>query len=61
MNAIGFGASLPTGDGDRRRIDNVTFNLIGLEQAMYPKAVQTSFLNDNDFHRPFNRSLGACS
>jgi hypothetical protein len=54
-------ASTPSGHGDRRRVGNVAFNPVRLQQTVHPEAVQPSFLYDYDFDRRSGHqlSLGA--
>src|SRR5499427_5333163 len=45
VDRIGLGAPVASGHSNRRRIDDVALNAIGLEQAMSPETIEPDFLD----------------
>jgi hypothetical protein len=48
-----------SGHGNRRRIDDVALDAVGLEQAMNPKTIESNFLDRHNLNRRCNALLGS--
>src|SRR6202030_4294106 len=45
VDRIRLGAPVASGHGNRRRVDDVALDAVGLEQAMNPKTIESNFLD----------------
>ena len=51
VDAVGLCPPAPARGRNRRRIDDVAFDPFILQHAVYPKTIQSRFLNDDDRER----------
>src|SRR4029077_5923116 len=54
VHPVGLSSPAPTRRRDRSGIDNVAFDPFALQNPVNPEAVQSRFLNDNDWERSFS-------
>src|SRR5215831_2181096 len=59
IDRIGFGAPVTSRHGNRRRINDVALDAIGLEQAMNPETIEPDFVDGDNLDRPSNALLGS--
>src|SRR5438270_14042572 len=59
VDRIGLGAAVPSRHSNRRRIDDVALNTIGLEQAMNPETIEPDFLDRHNLDRRRHALLGS--
>jgi len=48
VEPVGLGAAAAAGGGDRRRVDDVAFDALALQQAVQPEAVEAGLLDRDD-------------
>jgi hypothetical protein len=58
VDSIGLGAPVASRHGNRRRIDNVALNAVGLEQAMNPETIEPDFLDRHNLDGRCHALLG---
>jgi hypothetical protein len=58
IDRISFGAPVTSRHGNRRRINDVALDAVGLEQAMKPETIEPDFVDRNNFDRCSNALLG---
>ena len=56
VDPVGLSSPAPTRRRDRSGIDNVAFDPFALQNTVNPEAVQSGFLNDDDWERSFTWS-----
>src|SRR6202040_3276127 len=61
VDRIRLGAPVASGHGNRRRIDDVALDAVGLEQAMNPETIEADFVDHDNLDRRCNALLGSCS
>jgi hypothetical protein len=59
VDRIGLGASVASRHSNRRRIDDMAFNAVGLEQAMNPETIEPDLLDRYNLDRRCGASLGS--
>ena len=60
VDRIRLGAPVASRHGNRRRIDDVALDAVGLEQAMNPETIEPDFVDRHHFDRRCNALLGSC-
>src|SRR6267154_2295388 len=53
-------APVTSGHGNRRGIDDVALDAVGVEQAMNPETIETDFVDRHNLDRRCNALLGSC-
>jgi hypothetical protein len=61
VNRIRFGAPVASRHGNRRRIDDLALNAVGLEQAVNPETIEPDFVDRHNPDRRCNALLGSFS
>jgi hypothetical protein len=61
VNRIRFGAPVASRHGNRRRIDDLALNAVGLEQAVNPETIEPDFVDRHNPDRRSNALLGSGS
>jgi hypothetical protein len=51
---------MASGHGNRRGIDDVALDAVGVEQAMNPETIETDFMDRDNLDRRCNAFLGSC-
>ena len=59
VDRIRLGASMAARHGNRRRVDDVALDAVGLEQAMNPKTIESDFVDCHNLDRRCNALLGS--
>jgi hypothetical protein len=59
VDGIGLGAPVTSRHSNRRRIDYVALNAVGLEQAMNPETIEPDFLDRYNLDRRCDALLGS--
>jgi hypothetical protein len=59
VDRIGLGAPVASRHINRRRIDDVALNTVGLEQAVNPETIEPDFLDRYDLDRRCDALLGS--
>jgi hypothetical protein len=59
IDRIGLGAPVTSRHGNRRRINDVALDAVGLEQAMNPETVEPDFVDRDNLDRRSNALLGS--
>src|SRR5262245_6572946 len=59
IDRIGLGAPVASRQGNRRRIDDVALDAVGLEQAMNPETIEPDFVDRHNLDRRGNALLGS--
>ena len=59
VDRIRFGAPVTSRHGNRRRIDDVALDAVGLEQAMNPETIEPDFVDRDNLDRRSNALLGS--
>jgi len=60
VDRIRLGASMTARHGNRRRVDDVALDAVGLEQAMNPETIESDFVDCPNLDRRCNALLGSC-
>src|SRR6266404_8552287 len=60
VDRIRFGAPAASGHGNRRRVDDVALDAVGVEQAMNPETIEAHFVDRHNLDRRRNALLGSC-
>jgi hypothetical protein len=53
------GAPVALGHGNRRRIDDVALDVVGVKQAMNPETIESDFVDRHNLDRRCNALLGS--
>ena len=59
VDRIRLGAPVASRHGNRRRIDDVALDAVGLEQAMNPETIESNFVDRHNLDRRCNALLGS--